>query len=271
MSNNILCVVLQYKYTCPKIFSYLSVTFTFLITASYYDIRVGNTSADLIGKHDTARRIMQSEVIVGNLSSPSPAYARETFTIRVSVNPMENSSYVFMVRAVDEAGNKGGVSNMVTAGLGFVPDVTVVLLPGTISLTTTSQKETSVFQTLTPKRSSSASPTSTLMKSTPKPTVSNTTKTKTPPTATTITTTLQSKVASNDKLFGLDKPTALGAIIGGTIGVVVLVVVSAVVAVLMKKKSNAPPGVKGKRFGSPRSRSITPILTNSTEMAEQRV
>ncbi|XP_041373244.1 calcium-activated chloride channel regulator 1-like [Gigantopelta aegis] len=91
-------------------------------TASRYEITMASTAANLLGKLTTSRYITQDDVTHGNLESPLPAGSIEMFTLKMKRGPNFNASFVFTIRAIDDAGHKGDFSNFATAGFGFIPD-----------------------------------------------------------------------------------------------------------------------------------------------------
>jgi hypothetical protein len=82
---------------------------------------------DLIRGTNRVTNLTQSDVLHGNLVAPKPFGHREYFMLRIPAAMSTQTSFVFTVVAVDEAGNRGQHSNYVTVGLGpvgYVADVT---------------------------------------------------------------------------------------------------------------------------------------------------
>nr|XP_054763590.1 calcium-activated chloride channel regulator 1-like [Lytechinus pictus] len=85
-------------------------------TATYYDIRVGNSSSQLLGNFSNATEISQSSILAGNLSSPMPSGSVETFIIEVpDMTELNSFSYSFALRAVDDDGKSSPISNVAIA------------------------------------------------------------------------------------------------------------------------------------------------------------
>ncbi|GFR57951.1 calcium-activated chloride channel regulator 4A-like [Elysia marginata] len=94
--------------------------------ATEYIVVWGSNAEDLIRKVDLPV-VPRSAVIEGDLGKPRPFGQTEMMTLRLD-NPSNSQSgstaQVLAVLAVDEAGNKAELSNLVTVGLGVAPDVT---------------------------------------------------------------------------------------------------------------------------------------------------
>ncbi|XP_030840789.1 calcium-activated chloride channel regulator 1-like [Strongylocentrotus purpuratus] len=85
-------------------------------TATSYDIRMGNSSRQLLDDFSNATRVSSSSILIGNLTSPSPSGSLETFVIMVPDMPELNSfSYIFALRATDDDGKTSQVSNVAIA------------------------------------------------------------------------------------------------------------------------------------------------------------
>ncbi|XP_030840794.1 calcium-activated chloride channel regulator 1-like [Strongylocentrotus purpuratus] len=85
-------------------------------TATSYDIRMGNSSRQLLDDFTNTTRVSSSSILKGNLTSPSPSGSLETFVIMVPDMPELNSfSYSFALRATDDDGKTSQVSNVAIA------------------------------------------------------------------------------------------------------------------------------------------------------------
>ena len=83
-----------------------------------YDIRIADTIGDLTKNFTTARQILQSEIITGDLSNPQEFGKNEVFVIKVDIEEGEDTkSYAFAIRAQDDADRLSEVSNVVLATL----------------------------------------------------------------------------------------------------------------------------------------------------------
>ncbi|XP_041473449.1 calcium-activated chloride channel regulator 1-like [Lytechinus variegatus] len=84
--------------------------------ATYYDIRVGNSSSQLLGNFSNATEVSQSSILAGNLSSPKPSGSVETFIITVpDMTELNSFSYSFALRAIDDDGKSSPISNVAIA------------------------------------------------------------------------------------------------------------------------------------------------------------
>ncbi|KAH9513117.1 Calcium-activated chloride channel regulator 1 [Bulinus truncatus] len=90
--------------------------------ASFYKIVLSHDAETLIDVVDIPV-IDESFVIKGTLNSPQPFGMTEKVTLEMKSYQKQNASFVFAVFAVDESGNKGKMSNLVTVGFGYVPDI----------------------------------------------------------------------------------------------------------------------------------------------------
>ncbi|KAK7003556.1 calcium-activated chloride channel regulator 2 [Biomphalaria glabrata] len=90
--------------------------------ASYYNILMSHTADTLIDAMDLP--IIDSKLVIqGKLDSPQPFGMREKIVLKMETYKNKNESFVFAVFAVDDSGNKGRTSNLVTVGFGYAPDV----------------------------------------------------------------------------------------------------------------------------------------------------
>ncbi|XP_066283830.1 calcium-activated chloride channel regulator 1-like [Branchiostoma lanceolatum] len=88
-------------------------------TASYYDIRISDSSSSLFNNFEEALRILQDNVTSGNLSAPREAGRTETFTIALP-NVKENATIYISARAIDANGNAGIPSWPAVASLMYI-------------------------------------------------------------------------------------------------------------------------------------------------------
>ncbi len=88
-----------------------------------YDLRIADTIADLTENFTTARQVLQSEIITGDLSKPQEFGSTEIFVIKVDIEEDEDTkSYAFAIQAWDEANRASEVSNVVRATLrAYIP------------------------------------------------------------------------------------------------------------------------------------------------------
>ncbi|XP_074656971.1 calcium-activated chloride channel regulator 4-like [Tubulanus polymorphus] len=92
-------------------------------TATKYEIYTGNSFQHLYKNSSRANLVSPEQILEGNLSAPSIAGEMEHVTIQVRRVGGVKSTHAFKVRAVDDAGNVGEFSNIVSVGLGSVPDL----------------------------------------------------------------------------------------------------------------------------------------------------
>ncbi|KAH9513112.1 Calcium-activated chloride channel regulator 1 [Bulinus truncatus] len=90
--------------------------------ASFYKIVLSHDAETLIDVVELPV-IDESFVVKGTLNSPQPFGMTEKVTLEMKSYLKQNASFVFAVFAVDESGNKGKMSNLVTVGFGYVPDI----------------------------------------------------------------------------------------------------------------------------------------------------
>lgn len=95
-----------------------AISYTFL--ASSYELWRANTHQILYKSIENATRIADDQVLVGNLSSPLPAYSRERLVLRIADKDVAS---VYALIARDYAGNPSELSNVVAAKLVHVPPV----------------------------------------------------------------------------------------------------------------------------------------------------
>ncbi|XP_012938799.1 calcium-activated chloride channel regulator 4A [Aplysia californica] len=94
-------------------------------TAESYTIVVTPRAEDQVGaQRKSLPAIPPSAVLKGSLDNPKPFGEREEMVVQMDVPKGQNVSLVFSIFAEDESGNKGELSNLVTVGFGFVPDLT---------------------------------------------------------------------------------------------------------------------------------------------------
>lgn len=108
-------------------------------SASYYVIRQSDSAVELQTNYSFAPVVDQTDILLGNLTSPGEFGDLEVFVIQVDVP--ENQSvvtYTFALHAVDESGNEGAISNLAQATLReYIPPAPTTL-PTTTTTSTTS-------------------------------------------------------------------------------------------------------------------------------------
>ncbi|XP_071510784.1 calcium-activated chloride channel regulator 1-like [Diadema antillarum] len=89
-------------------------------TASYYDLRFSTSFDALLDNFTLSDPVTEEQVLSGNLSVIGQSGALESLTISVPTRG-ESVVYFFAITAGDEDENFGGVSNIVSASLEFIP------------------------------------------------------------------------------------------------------------------------------------------------------
>ncbi|XP_077986031.1 calcium-activated chloride channel regulator 1-like [Glandiceps talaboti] len=80
-------------------------------TAHHYDLRYATTFSAVFDNFDKAANITDDDVIAGNLTTPLPASQIESVSVLLE-SLGTGSTYYFAIKAVDEAGNVGDISNI---------------------------------------------------------------------------------------------------------------------------------------------------------------
>ncbi|XP_072023459.1 calcium-activated chloride channel regulator 1-like [Amphiura filiformis] len=82
--------------------------------ASFYDIRIADTIAELADNFTEATRLAPEDIVTGDLNNPQEFGNTEQFVIRVNVTA-ETVSYAFAIQSWDDAAWSSDVSNVVLA------------------------------------------------------------------------------------------------------------------------------------------------------------
>ncbi|XP_060081331.1 calcium-activated chloride channel regulator 4A-like [Ylistrum balloti] len=91
--------------------------------AAKYDIRYEQSGLDLLKLKANAPSVPDVAILTGNTTNPLPAGNTEYFTINVTdLFLTKNKGFAFLIRGIDEFGNKGDFSNMVTVGFNSLPE-----------------------------------------------------------------------------------------------------------------------------------------------------
>ncbi|XP_041457892.1 calcium-activated chloride channel regulator 1-like isoform X1 [Lytechinus variegatus] len=109
-------------------------------TASFYDLRYATTFDSLRENFTTSDPIMDDQVIAGNLSMIGLSGTVESVVVKLPERG-EKVVYFFGIVAVDEAGNEGDVSNLVSASLEYVAPMTTAIMTTTMEMSTTNKVE----------------------------------------------------------------------------------------------------------------------------------
>ncbi len=96
--------------------------FSFSLTASTYDIRFSTNLKQLRSSFGEASQLNDSNIIVGNLSSPSAAAEKETFVVRFPAAYIDVTLF-FGLMVNHSGGRISDVSNIVTAAIVYVPPI----------------------------------------------------------------------------------------------------------------------------------------------------
>ncbi|XP_041464568.1 mucin-6-like [Lytechinus variegatus] len=114
-------------------------------TASEYELRYSNDIDFLKSNFTESPLVVEQQILDGNLSWISPAGHSEILTILLPVLT-GNHNYYFSIRALDEAGNKGAISNIVSVPiiepLLVNPSVPVTNYTDSITVTESSTERT---------------------------------------------------------------------------------------------------------------------------------
>ncbi|XP_078695218.1 calcium-activated chloride channel regulator 4A-like [Branchiostoma floridae x Branchiostoma belcheri] len=92
-------------------------------SAAFTDLRFGRNFTELDDDFEASDVVSDSQVLLGDLTSPSPPGTLETVVIRVPERG-ENVTYVFALRVCDAAGNCSQTSNLAAANLEYIPEPT---------------------------------------------------------------------------------------------------------------------------------------------------
>ncbi|XP_033122893.1 calcium-activated chloride channel regulator 1-like [Anneissia japonica] len=89
-------------------------------TVSEYDLRFAETFQEITTNFSDATKVTSDDVINGNLLAIKKPGQTEEFSIRLP-NRGDEVTYYFAIMAIDEANNTGGLSNVVSANLEYIP------------------------------------------------------------------------------------------------------------------------------------------------------
>ena len=92
------------------------------LTASTYDIRFSTNLKQLRSSFGEASRLNDSDIVVGNLSSPSAAAEKEIFIVRFPAAYIDVTLF-FGLMVNHSGGRISDVSNIVTAAIVYVPPI----------------------------------------------------------------------------------------------------------------------------------------------------
>ncbi|XP_071961369.1 calcium-activated chloride channel regulator 4-like [Antedon mediterranea] len=91
-------------------------------TASKYELMAAGNYTKLFEDFENALLVTNNDLLQGNLSDISSAGFTEKITIKVPTKG-ENVTYFFAIRAADERGNMGDVSNIVSANMEYIASI----------------------------------------------------------------------------------------------------------------------------------------------------
>eukprot|EP00057_Strongylocentrotus_purpuratus_P015405 XP_011669879.1 PREDICTED: calcium-activated chloride channel regulator 1-like [Strongylocentrotus purpuratus] len=119
-------------------------------TAYNNELRYSTNFNDVRNNFSTSHEVTQNQLVSGNLSFISPAGVIETVTISLPERG-QDIVYYFAIRAWDEAGNRGDLSNIASLSIRFIPVFVPTTEPLPVSVpSTTEPLPTSVPTTIEP-------------------------------------------------------------------------------------------------------------------------
>ena len=203
------------------------------IAAAGYSLRYCDNSAQLRSDFESCMSVSESGDIEANLTSPAEPHTPESLTLYLH-NSQVNITYFFGIKAVDASGQWSELSNILPAGVYYVPDLASTADTTTQEVPATTTTHTPTTTTGRPTTTTTQSPLTTTAANPPTTTTATTTKTSTatsanPPTTTTTeepisTTTATTPTSTTPRLSRSDK--ILIWITAGTLGVIIVIVVS---------------------------------------------
>eukprot|EP00057_Strongylocentrotus_purpuratus_P013851 XP_011668325.1 PREDICTED: calcium-activated chloride channel regulator 4A-like [Strongylocentrotus purpuratus] len=104
-------------------------------TAYNNELRYSTNFNDVRNNFSTSHEVTQDQLVYGNLSYISPAGVIETVTISLPERG-EEIVYYFAIRAWDEAGNGGDLSNVASLSIRYIPAFVPTAEPIPVSVTT---------------------------------------------------------------------------------------------------------------------------------------
>ncbi|XP_077866532.1 calcium-activated chloride channel regulator 1-like, partial [Saccoglossus kowalevskii] len=90
-------------------------------TASYYEIRYSTSFDEVLDNFEEANLLTNDDLIQGNISSPLPSGSTETYIVLMPTKGT-GTTYYFAVRAIDDVGNQGELSNIAQNTIVPIPD-----------------------------------------------------------------------------------------------------------------------------------------------------
>eukprot|EP00057_Strongylocentrotus_purpuratus_P013853 XP_011668327.1 PREDICTED: calcium-activated chloride channel regulator 1-like [Strongylocentrotus purpuratus] len=124
--------------------------FNFHHKAYNNELRYSTNFNDVRNNFSTSHEVTQNQLVSGNLSFISPAGVIETVTISLPERG-QDIVYYFAIRAWDEAGNRGDLSNIASLSIRFIPVFVPTTEPLPVSVpSTTEPLPTSVPTTIEP-------------------------------------------------------------------------------------------------------------------------
>ncbi|OWF54545.1 epithelial chloride channel protein-like [Mizuhopecten yessoensis] len=92
-------------------------------TAAKYDIKYEQSSLDLLKLKADSHSVPDFAIVTGSTTKPLPAGTSEYLTINVTdLFLIKHEGFAFLIRGIDDFGNKGEFSNMVTVGFSVIPE-----------------------------------------------------------------------------------------------------------------------------------------------------
>ncbi|XP_063955050.1 calcium-activated chloride channel regulator 1-like [Lytechinus pictus] len=90
-------------------------------TASRYELRYSTNFFDLRNNFGSCHEVTQDQLVYGNLANINPSGVTETITVTLPERG-QGIVYNFAIRAWDEAGNGGDLSNFASLSIRFIPE-----------------------------------------------------------------------------------------------------------------------------------------------------
>ncbi|XP_033755021.1 calcium-activated chloride channel regulator 1-like [Pecten maximus] len=92
-------------------------------TAAMYDIKYGQNGLDLLKLKDDSPSVPEVAIVTGSIKNPLPDGTTQYLTINVTgLFLIKRKGFAFLIRGIDDFGNKGEFSNMVTVGFSSIPE-----------------------------------------------------------------------------------------------------------------------------------------------------
>ncbi|XP_041461485.1 calcium-activated chloride channel regulator 1-like [Lytechinus variegatus] len=90
-------------------------------TASRYELRYSTNISDLQNNFGSCHEVTSDQLVYGNLENIKPSGLTETITVTLPERG-QGIVYNFAIRAWDEAGNEGDLSNFASLSIRFIPE-----------------------------------------------------------------------------------------------------------------------------------------------------